>query len=449
MSDAPARRPERPPTWSPADDRYWDARDLEAEWRRAGQVCHECRMCVNFCGSFPIWFDAVDDDIEAGAEGAERLSAGVFAEVSDHCWQCKLCYIKCPYTEDEGAPELLDIPRLLAREKAHRARRDGVPLVDRVLGEPQRLGALAAGRGAKIVNLINANRLVRDAAEKVTGVSAEFALPPLATQPFPEWFREHAPSPGAGEHGEVVLFPTCYGDYNYPHVPAAAVLALEKNGYAVRLAEGYTCCGMPNLDGGDVAAATAKLKANVAALIGHVRAGRKIVVPGPTCGYTLKQELPLYVDTAEARQVAEATVDLMEFFDGLRRAKTLNQDFELELGKVVYHAACHLRAQKVAIPGARVLAAIGDSEVRVVERCSAVDGTWGMKAAYYTEGRRYARHMVKSMTEDSPDLFVGDCQLAGQRLLKESGARMIHPVEALAASYGLIPLPESDGDAAG
>ena len=28
------------------------------------------------------------------------------------------------------------------------------------------------------------------------------------------------------------------------------------------------------------------------------------------------------------------------------RAKTLNRDFELELGKVVYHAACHLRAQK-------------------------------------------------------------------------------------------------------
>ena len=103
MSDAPERRPARPPTWSPGDARYWDASDLEDEWRRAGQVCHECRMCVNFCGSFPILFDAVDDDIErGGAEGAERLSAEVFAEVSDHCWQCKLCFIKCPYTEDEG-----------------------------------------------------------------------------------------------------------------------------------------------------------------------------------------------------------------------------------------------------------------------------------------------------------------------------------------------------------
>ena len=39
----------------------------------------------------------------------------------------------------------MDIPRLLMREKAQRARRNGVTLQDRVLGEPQLLGQMTAG----------------------------------------------------------------------------------------------------------------------------------------------------------------------------------------------------------------------------------------------------------------------------------------------------------------
>ena len=102
-------------------------------------------MCVGYCGSFPILFDAIDREIEAGrAEGAETVVSATMHAVSDHCWQCKLCYIKCPYTPDEGAYEALDFPRLMAREKAQRARRKGIPVVDQVLGEPQLIGALGA-----------------------------------------------------------------------------------------------------------------------------------------------------------------------------------------------------------------------------------------------------------------------------------------------------------------
>src|SRR5690348_1297262 len=131
-----ARRPSAPPAGSPSDPRYWDAADLTAEMKRVFQICQDCRMCVGYCGSFPALFDACDRDSAAGAEGAERLTDKDMRLVSDLCWQCKLCYIKCPYTADEGAEELLDFPRLLAREKAQRARRDGVAVVDRVLGEP-------------------------------------------------------------------------------------------------------------------------------------------------------------------------------------------------------------------------------------------------------------------------------------------------------------------------
>lgn len=185
-------------------------------------------MCVGYCGSFPTLFDAVDREIESGrAEGAESLTTDDFTKVGDLCWQCKLCYIKCPYTADEGASELLDFPRLMAREKAQRARRDGVALVDRILGEPGIIGALGSGVTAPMANLVNANKLVRKVAEKVTGVSAEFPLPQLERHPFPAWIAKHRPLPSAGEVGEVVIFSTCYGDYNQSTVPRAAVRVLE------------------------------------------------------------------------------------------------------------------------------------------------------------------------------------------------------------------------------
>jgi glycerol-3-phosphate dehydrogenase subunit C len=107
------------------------------------------------------------------------------------------------------------------------------------------------------------------------------------------------------------------------------------------------------------------------------------------------------------------------------------------LGKVAYHAACHLRAQKIAIPGARVLSRVPDTEVRIIERCSAVDGTWGMKARFYEEGARYAARLATEIEQDGPDLVVGDCALAGQRVLKATGRKMVHPAAALAMAYGL------------
>lgn len=446
MSKIP-RNPTTPPAFNPNEERYWDARDLEAEMRRVFQVCHECRMCVNYCGSFPELFKRVDRDIESGrAEGAELLDDSDFKVVVDECWQCKLCYIKCPYTPDEGTSELLDFPRLMAREKAVRARRDGIPLVDQILGEPQLVGQLGSGVAAPMANLVSASRLLRKVQEKVTGISAEFPLPPFASEPFAPWFAKHTPKEGAGDEGEIVLFATCYGEYNIPSVARAATLVLEHNGLKVHRAgdafEGQPaismCCGLPNLDGGDVEAFQKKVKDNVASMLPHVRAGRRIAVIGPSCGYTMKREWYEYVPLPEVKEVMEATVDLMELLVTLGRAKKLKLEFEKGLGKIAYHAACHLRAQKIGFPGMRVLSKVQDTEVEMVEECSAVDGTWGMKAEHYEMGRKYAGRLVRTVAGLEPDVVVSDCSLAGLRVQKENGVRVVHPVEALAEAYGLI-----------
>ncbi len=430
-------KPQLPPARSPNDPRYWDERDLEQEMKRVFEVCHGCRMCVNYCGTFPDVFARVDRDIDAGAEGAESLEAADFQSATDLCWQCKLCYIKCPYTPDEGHEWALDVPRLLSREKAQRARRNGVTVQDAALGEPGVMGALTTTlRQGPIANFVSANRLARKVMKVTAGISDEFPLPPFATMTFERWLANHTPLPEAGDNGTIAIFATCQGDYNLPAGPANAVRVLEKNGYQV-VRPKQECCGIPNLDGGDVDAAKRKARANVASLLEQVDLGRKVVVPGPSCSYTIRKEYPELLGTPEARRVAENTFDLMEFLEILRKDKKLNKDFKKSLGKVAYHAACHLRAQKIGFPGARVLGAIPETEVEVVQECSAVDGTWGMKAQYYEMGRKYAQRLVQGIDQVEAAVVVTDCPLSGLRIGRENGVVVRHPVEALADAYGI------------
>ncbi len=103
----------------------------------------------------------------------------------------------------------------------------------------------------------------------------------------------------------------------------------------------------------------------------------------------------------------------MELLEAQRRDKTLVRDFERGLGKVAYHAACHLRAQKIGYPAVRVLSTLPDTEIEVVEQCSAVDGTWGMKAQYYEMGRRYAQKLVRGV--DAAEARVTSSPIARSR----------------------------------
>ena len=105
----------------------------------------------------------------------------------------------------------------------------------------------------------------------------------------------------------------------------------------------------------------------------------------------------------------------MEFLEKLRKDKKLNRDFEKSLGKIAYHAACHLRAQKIGFPGARVLGAVPDTEVEIIQECSAVDGTWGMKAQHYEMGRKYAQKLVRGVDErrSGAACVVTDCPSRG------------------------------------
>jgi glycerol-3-phosphate dehydrogenase subunit C len=84
-----------------------------------------------------------------------------------------------------------------------------------------------------------------------------------------------------------------------------------------------------------------------------------------------------------------------------------------------------------------LLEKIPDTEVEVVEQCSAVDGTWGMKAEYYDMGVRYAKKLARKIDGAEAKHVASDCPLASQRIMKENNVPVTHPVELLARAYGL------------
>ncbi|MCA9581467.1 MAG: 4Fe-4S dicluster domain-containing protein [Myxococcales bacterium] len=433
-------RPERPPMFDPKDERYWDPRDLEQELERVFSICHGCRMCVGFCPSFPSLFDRVDGYVNRGTGEIDAFIDQDYEAVNDLCYQCKLCYFKCPYTPDDDHPFALDFPRLMLRHRAQRARRDGVTLQDQALGEPQLLGRLATLAPAGMANLVTKNRLLRKAQEAVTGISADFNLPPFASKTLYKWWREHTPAPQAGSAGQVVLFSTCTTNYNLPSAGQAAVQVLEHNGLMVIFPRDQTCCGMPNLDGGDVDAATDKAQLNVAVLHPYAAQGIPIVVLQPTCGYVLKKDYPELLGTPEARAVSAQTLDLLEFVRKLQREKKLSMDFKRSLGRIGYHAPCHLRAQKIGFPAAQILSKVPETEVETIQECSAVDGTWGMKAQHFELGRKYAQKLIRGLQAAPYDLVTTDCPLSGLRIEQETARATPHPIELLNDAYGLAPV---------
>jgi Fe-S oxidoreductase len=426
------------------DPRFFDEEDAEKELRRVFQICHGCRLCFSFCPSFPELFDRVDEHVERGEGEAEVLTRGEIGRVVDLCYQCKLCYVKCPYTPPHEWD--VDFPRVVLRAKAARARTHGVTLQDRVLGDPDRLGKMAAV-APSLVNWANENALVRGLMEKTLGVHRERNLPRFHA-PYARWHEQNAqPTPGiaAGSvaagadcSDTVALYGTCAVNYNEPDVGAATTQVLEKNGK--RVAHVYPgCCGMPALDGGEVERAARQAEENVRALAPIARAGLPILVPQPTCGYVVKNDWPALLGSDDAKVVAAAAVDVCEYLLKLHKQGRLDTGFTVAQGKIAYHAPCHLRAQNIGLPARELLRLIPGTEVETVEKCSAFDGTWGMKKEFFPLSLKYAGKLTRAIAEAEPARVASDCRLAGLNVTKAIGRTPSHPVQLLRDAYGLAP----------
>ncbi len=436
-------------TYDPKDPRYFDENDLRGELGRVYDLCHGCRLCVSLCPSFPTMFNAIDARDGAVAE----MSIAEQDQVVDECYQCKLCYVKCPYIPPHEWQ--LDFPRLMLRAEAVRNRREGSvrdKLTTQMLGRTDLLGKAATTAPA----LANATvgkpgSPVRRVMEKVVGVAAERVLPPYARTRFSTWFKKRRPGvrPEHSERPEqarAAIFPTCLVEYSDPAIGQDLVKVYERNGIACSLPDGLNCCGAPWLHSGEFGAFTKEAERNVATLAASVRAGNDVVVPQPTCGYVLKRDYPEYLDTDDARLVAEHTYDASEYLWRLHKNDlhdgvdtSLDTDFDGDVpATTAYHVPCHLQAQNIGLRSRDLLKLTG-TKVTLVQKCSGIDGMWGFRSENYQLARQVARPLAEAVERADAEVVAGDCHLANGAINQETGRRPRHPLQALARAYGIDP----------
>jgi len=150
----------------------------------------------------------------------------------------------------------------------------------------------------------------------------------------------------------------------------------------------------------------------------------------------LKQEYPWLDGGDDANLVAAHTHDLFEYLAGLHAQGRLDTRFPKAPGKIAYQLPCHLRAQNLGTKSADVLRLTG-ATVETVERCSAVDGTWGLKKEYFELSMKLAEPLFEDIRAARPDRVATDCPLAALQIRQGTGTSARHPIQILAEAYGL------------
>jgi len=423
-------------TYDPNDPVYLDRADLDVELDRVFDLCQGCRMCLGYCDAFPALFDAVDrHDGEAS-----RLSRAERDAVVDACFQCKICTVRCPYVPPHEW--MLDFARLMQRARAQRAGEEPVlakaRITDMALGAMDLTGPLGSALAPVANRALRVGSPMRMVAERYAGIAASRRLPTYARQRLSSWFRARLapwiPEPVA----TVALDPTCFVEYMEPRIGKAAVAVYERLGVRVRLPERVRCCGAPWLHQGNLAAFRRAASRVVADLVRALDAGAEaIVVAQPTCGYVIRRDYPDYLATEDARRVAAATRDVSEFLVELvRQGRVELPAPEHQPGQVTYHAACHVQAQGVGLRGRDLLRSLG-AEVRVVTRCSGIDGTWGWRAENQATSVRMGERLGSEVGKAGTAQIVGDCHLANTVIEEQVGRGARHPIELVADVLGV------------
>ena len=443
MREGSLEAPERHPIpWREAD--FYDRQKLDGELRRVFDICHGCRRCFNLCDAFPRLFDLIDGCDTGELDG---VSSGDFKGVVDACTLCDMCFMtKCPYVPPHEFN--LDFPHLMLRYRAVEAKEGKVGFAARQLAKTDRNGRL----GCAVAPLANwatdrGNRLTRRLMEAAAGIHRDaelpkFHRPTLMDRPAPVPVNRDAPAFGR----KAVIYATCFGNYNGPDIGVAARAVLAANGVETEIVY-PACCGMPQLESGDIAGVAETACAVAAELRGWIDKGYDVVSLVPSCSLMLKFEWPLIVPGDDnVDRLSRATFDISEYVVGIARKEGLARPLKPLDGDVAVHIACHARAQNMGRKAVEMLALVPDTKVSVIERCSGHGGAWGIRKDMFEVALKTGRPVARQAAGTKATFIVSECPLArahivqGMERLNGGGPAVEgaqHPIQLIALASGL------------
>ncbi|MET1026549.1 MAG: heterodisulfide reductase-related iron-sulfur binding cluster, partial [Dongiaceae bacterium] len=409
--EAPTRHPL---DWQNPD--FYDMTKIDAELHRVFDICHGCRRCFNLCDSFPRLFDLIDESPTGEMDGVKTED---YKQVVDACTLCDLCFMtKCPYVPPHEWA--LDFPHLMLRYRAAELKSGQVKKLDQQLTETDRNGKLA-GLAAPVVNWASNNSVARSALETVAHVDREAKLPKfngrtlvLRAAEKPLEVNKAAPAYGR----KVALYATCFANYNNPEIGMAARAVLAKNGVETEVVY-PRCCGMPQLEQGNIARVAEHAKSVSEALLPYIEKGYDIVALVPSCALMLKFEWPLILpQDAKVKQLAAATYDISEYIVDIAGREGLAPGLETLPGGVTLHIACHARAQNMGQKAAEMLRLLPDPDLAVIERCSGHGGSWGVMKGNFDIALKVGKPVARQAKTANKAFLSSECPLAGDHIMQ-------------------------------
>jgi len=423
---------------------FYDEEKLNHELERIFDICHGCRRCVSLCNSFPTLFDLVDESPTLEVDGVDKKD---FMKVVDQCYMCDLCYMtKCPYTPPHEWN--LDFPHTMLRAKAIKFKKGEVKTSEKILASTDVHGQFAGiPIVVQVVNAVNSTKLVRNVMEKTLGVDKNAWMPGFANQKFRNGAsKSHEFTVNDGERtpGKVVIYSTCYVNYNEPGIGHDLLKVLDHNEVPYILVDKEQCCGMPKLELGDLESVAKSKEANMPHLAKYAKEGYAILSAIPSCTLMFKQEIPLmFPNDEDVTLVQEAMWDPFEYLIARKKDGLLKTDFKKPLGKISYHIPCHGRVQNIGKKTEEFLKLIPETSINTVERCSGHAGTYGVKIGSHTMAKKIGRPVAKAMASTEPDYISSDCQLAGhhiEQMMDENNLKkstLAHPLTLARTAYGI------------
>ena len=166
--------------------------------------------------------------------------------------------------------------------------------------------------------------------ESVLKIDRDATLPKFEKQRYSKTPSAPAINKEAPAYGrKAVIFATCFAEYNNADIGLSTSAVLAKNGVKTVIAY-PSCCGMPQLEHGDLERVAANAEKTATELHTWVEKGYDVIAPVPSCALMLKFEWPLILpENKKVKILSEATFDISEYITDIAKKDGLAEGLSL------------------------------------------------------------------------------------------------------------------------
>jgi glycolate oxidase iron-sulfur subunit len=396
-------------------------------------ACVHCGFCLQACPTYLNLEDENDSPrgriflMRSLLEGTVKPDDPSVQQHIDQCLGCRACEPVCP----SGVPygQLLEATRATLREY------EPVPFIARMI-----LFVFAREWLLRPVMFLSRFLAATPIPTLLSGIRGRlgFAMAVLASTGRSIERSRYAPV-ARGERGNVATLRGCVMDGLFSETNRATRRVLQVNGYGIVAAKGQGCCGALHAHAGDLEAARALARRNIAAF--DQSGAEFIAVNAAGCGAIMKEYGHLLKEDGEWHDRAVNMSARVRDVSELLAAAGPREGGPLPI-RVTYDAPCHLQhAQRVTQAPLSVLAAIPGLELVPLhdsDQCCGSAGIYNLIEPE-TSDAVLAPKLANIRATGAPWVATGNpgclMQIGAGLIRAEISARAIHPVDLLDASY--------------